>query len=110
MVFLEVQVMRATGSLPFVKNAAMNAAGELLLRSAAYRAAIAATKAVLAHLSRFVIYNGGKRIRAALGRGPTGAGTGRGVRSIELDGQSLPNNPVPLSDDGKNHNVSVELG
>lgn len=38
------------------------------------------------------------------------AGTGRGVRSVELDGQPLPNNTVPLSDDGKNHNVSVELG
>ena len=36
--------------------------------------------------------------------------TGRGVRSVELDGQPLPNNTVPLSDDGKNHNVSVELG
>ena len=35
---------------------------------------------------------------------------GRGVRSVELDGQPLPNNTVPLSDDGKNHNVSVELG
>ena len=80
--------MRATGSLPFVKNAAMNAAGERLLRSAAYRAAIAATKAALAHLPRFVIYNGGRRIRAALGRGPI----------------------VPLRDDGKYHNVSVELG
>jgi cellobiose phosphorylase len=38
------------------------------------------------------------------------AGTGRGVRSVELDGQRLPNNTVPLSDDGKYHNVSVELG
>ena len=38
------------------------------------------------------------------------AGTGRGVRSVELDGQRLPNDTVPLSDDGKNHNVSVELG
>jgi cellobiose phosphorylase len=38
------------------------------------------------------------------------AGTGRGVRSVGLDGQPLPNNTVPLSDDGKNHNVSVELG
>jgi hypothetical protein len=39
-----------------------------------------------------------------------GYGTGRGVRSVELDGQRLPNDTVPLSDDGKNHNVSVELG
>jgi cellobiose phosphorylase len=38
------------------------------------------------------------------------AGTGHGVRSVELDGQPLPNNTVPLCDDGKNHNVSVELG
>jgi phosphatidate phosphatase PAH1 len=39
-----------------------------------------------------------------------GYGTGRGVTSVELDGQRLPNDTVPLSDDGKNHNVSVELG
>jgi hypothetical protein len=39
-----------------------------------------------------------------------GYATGRGVRSVELDGQRLPNDTVPLSDDGKNHNVSVELG
>ena len=39
-----------------------------------------------------------------------GYGTGRSVRSVELDGQRLPNDTVPLSDDGKNHNVSVELG
>ncbi len=41
-VFFGGQVMRAAVSLPFVKNAAMKAAGELLSRSAAYRAAIAA--------------------------------------------------------------------
>ena len=29
------------------------------------------------------------------------AGTGRGVRSVELDGQRLPNDAVPLSDDRK---------
>ena len=39
-----------------------------------------------------------------------GYGTGRGVRSVELDGQRLPIDTVPLSDDVKNHNVSVELG
>lgn len=38
------------------------------------------------------------------------AGTGRGVRSVELDGQRLPNNTVPLSDDRKTHNVRVQLG
>jgi cellobiose phosphorylase len=38
------------------------------------------------------------------------AGTGRGVRSIELDGQGLPNHTVPLSDDGKTHSVRVQLG
>ena len=38
------------------------------------------------------------------------AGTGRGVRSVELDGQRLPNDTVPLSDDGKTHNVRVQLG
>ena len=44
--------------VPFVKEAAMNAAGELLSRQAAYRAGIATADATLAHLPRFVIYNG----------------------------------------------------
>jgi L-lactate dehydrogenase complex protein LldF len=44
--------------VPLVKKAAMKAAGELLSRPAAYRAAIAAADAALAHLPRFVIYNG----------------------------------------------------
>ena len=43
---------------PFVKKAAMKATGELLSRPAAYRAAIAAADVALAHLPRFVIYNG----------------------------------------------------
>jgi cellobiose phosphorylase len=38
------------------------------------------------------------------------ARSGRGVRSVELDGQRLPNVSVPLSDDGKTHKVRVELG
>jgi cellobiose phosphorylase len=38
------------------------------------------------------------------------AGTGRGVRSVELDGQSLPNGIVPLTDDSKTHEVRVSLG
>jgi cellobiose phosphorylase len=38
------------------------------------------------------------------------AGTGRGVRSVELDGQRLPTDTVPLSDDGQAHNVRVQLG
>ncbi len=38
------------------------------------------------------------------------AGTGRGVRSIELDGQLVPNHIVPLSDDGNTHKVRVQLG
>jgi cellobiose phosphorylase len=38
------------------------------------------------------------------------AGTGRGVRSVELDGQPLPNDTVPLSDDWKTHNIRVQLG
>ena len=38
------------------------------------------------------------------------AGTGRGVRSVELDGQSVPNDSVPLGDDGKTHDVLVRLG
>ena len=38
------------------------------------------------------------------------AGTGRGVQSIELDGQRVPNHTLPLSDDGKTHHVRVQLG
>ena len=38
------------------------------------------------------------------------AGTGRGVRSVELDGQPLANLSVPLSDDAKIHKVRVALG
>jgi L-lactate dehydrogenase complex protein LldF len=44
--------------VPLAKKAAMIAAGELLSRPAAYRAAIAAADTALAHLPRFVIYNG----------------------------------------------------
>src|SRR6266576_2624612 len=44
--------------VPLAKRAAMKAAGELLSRPAAYRAAIAAADTALAHLPRFVIYNG----------------------------------------------------
>ena len=43
---------------PLAKRVAMKAAGELLSRPAAYRAAIAAADVALAHLPRFVIYNG----------------------------------------------------
>ena len=38
------------------------------------------------------------------------AGTGRGVRSVELDGQRLPNKIVTLTDDSITHHVRVELG
>jgi len=38
------------------------------------------------------------------------AGTGRGVKSVELDGQPLSDGNVPLGDDGKTHNVRVRLG
>jgi L-lactate dehydrogenase complex protein LldF len=44
--------------VPFAKKAAMKAAGVLLSRPEAYRAAIAAADTALAHLPRFVIYNG----------------------------------------------------
>jgi hypothetical protein len=39
----------------------------------------------------------------------TPAGTGRGVRTIEIDGQR-PNHEPPLSDDRKNHDVHVQFG
>ena len=38
------------------------------------------------------------------------AGRGRGVRSVDLDGQNLPAEIVPLNDDGKSHVVRVRLG
>jgi cellobiose phosphorylase len=38
------------------------------------------------------------------------AGTGRGVRSVELDGQRLPNKTVTLTDDSITHDVRVQLG
>jgi L-lactate dehydrogenase complex protein LldF len=44
--------------VPFAKKAAMKAAGELLSHPAAYRTAIATADFALAHLPRFVIYNG----------------------------------------------------
>lgn len=44
--------------IPFVKKAAMKAAGELLSRPAAYRAAVAGAGFALAHLPRFALYNG----------------------------------------------------
>jgi len=44
--------------VPLAKKAAMKAAGALLPRPAAYRTAIAAADMALAHLPRFVIYNG----------------------------------------------------
>jgi L-lactate dehydrogenase complex protein LldF len=43
---------------PLAKRVEIKAAGELLSRPAAYRAAITAADMALAHLPRFVIYNG----------------------------------------------------
>jgi cellobiose phosphorylase len=37
-------------------------------------------------------------------------GTGRGVRSVELDGQRVPNDVLPLTDDATTHHVVVRLG
>jgi L-lactate dehydrogenase complex protein LldF len=44
--------------VPLSKQAIMKAAGKLLPRPAAYRAAIAAANMALAHVPRFLIYNG----------------------------------------------------
>lgn len=38
------------------------------------------------------------------------AGSGRGIQSVELDGQPLPGGIIPLTDDSKNHEVQVTLG
>jgi L-lactate dehydrogenase complex protein LldF len=52
------RVLAEEHEVPFAKKAAMKAAGMLLSRPAAYRAAVAAADTALAHLPRFVIYNG----------------------------------------------------
>ncbi|MBV9062788.1 MAG: lactate utilization protein [Alphaproteobacteria bacterium] len=44
--------------VPFIKKAVMKAAGELLSRPVAYRAAVTTADVALAHLPLFVIYNG----------------------------------------------------
>jgi cellobiose phosphorylase len=36
--------------------------------------------------------------------------SGRGVRSVTLDGKPVPGGMVPLTDDGKTHNVQIALG
>ena len=38
------------------------------------------------------------------------AGTGRGVRAVTVDAQAVPDGEIPLMDDGKTHEVRVELG
>jgi cellobiose phosphorylase len=37
-------------------------------------------------------------------------GVERGVLSVELDGEILPTNDIPLSDDGAEHSVTVKMG
>jgi hypothetical protein len=43
-------------------------------------------------------------------RADESAGTGRRVRWVELDGQRLPGDTLPLSDGLATHNVRVQLG
>jgi cellobiose phosphorylase len=38
------------------------------------------------------------------------AGTGRGVRAVTVDAHAVPDGEIPLMDDGKTHEVRVELG
>ena len=38
------------------------------------------------------------------------AGTGRGVRAVTVDAHAVPDGEIPLMDDGKTHQVRVELG
>jgi cellobiose phosphorylase len=38
------------------------------------------------------------------------AGTGRGVRAVTVDAQAVADGEIPLMDDGKTHEVRVELG
>jgi cyclic beta-1,2-glucan synthetase len=37
-------------------------------------------------------------------------GISRGITTVELDGALQPNDEIPLSDDGKTHNVRVVMG
>jgi cellobiose phosphorylase len=37
-------------------------------------------------------------------------GSGRGVQSVLVDGQPMPDGVVPLRDDGRDHDVQVALG
>ena len=37
-------------------------------------------------------------------------GVNRGVQRVMLDGKPMPDNQIPLSDDGQQHNVQVQLG
>jgi L-lactate dehydrogenase complex protein LldF len=52
------KVLVRNHATPFVKSAVMKAAGLLLARPALYRAAVQGANTALAHLPRFVIYNG----------------------------------------------------
>ncbi|HEX3205116.1 MAG TPA: hypothetical protein VHQ68_02635, partial [Propionibacteriaceae bacterium] len=38
------------------------------------------------------------------------AGTGRGVRAVTVDAHAVPDGEIPVLDDGKTHEVRVELG
>jgi cellobiose phosphorylase len=38
------------------------------------------------------------------------AGTGQGVRAVEMDGEPMPAGVVPLSDDARTHTIRVQLG
>ena len=38
------------------------------------------------------------------------AGTGRGVRAVTVDAHAVPDGEISLLDDGKTHEVRVELG
>ena len=38
------------------------------------------------------------------------AGTGRGMHAVTVDAHAIPDGEIPLVDDGKTHEVRVELG
>jgi ferredoxin len=83
------RVLAEQHEVPLAKRAAMKAAGELLSRPAAYRAAIAAADVALAHLPRFVIYNGLNAIVIAhspIGRYERTARLPEVAFGIDLDG------------------------
>jgi hypothetical protein len=85
------RVLANKHEVPLVKKAAMKAAGAVLSRPAAYRAAVASAETALAHLPRFVIYNGlNAWVKHREVPHPTSKRSTAGIRRIEERGHEQP--------------------